>query len=66
MVSERFQRGLKPSEVSERLAEGFETVGICWEPKEFEEVFGQKHPNKKLLGKSLKKETLKKHFGRTA
>ena len=39
-------------------------------PKEFKEVFGQKHPNKKsyqfLLGKTLQKETLKKQCGRTA
>ena len=39
-------------------------------PKEFKEVFGQKHPNTKsyqfLLGKSRQKETLKKQCGRTA
>ena len=37
-------------------------------PKEFKEVFGQKHPNKKsyqfLLEKTLQKETLKKQCGR--
>ena len=38
--------------------------------KEFKEVFGQKHPNKKsyqfLVGKTWQKETLKKQCGRTA
>ena len=93
MVSEGFQRGLKPSGVSEGsetvrsfrgVSEGSETVRgfrgvqrglkpsvfIGRNPKEFKEVFGQKHPNTKsyqfLLGKSRQKETLKKQCGRTA
>ena len=67
MVSEGFQRGLKPSVVSEGFQRGLKlSVFIGRSPKEFEEVFGQKHPNTKsyqfLLGKSLLKKTLKNNL----